>query len=183
VLSKDPQGALEGFQHLLGPRGVVAFSLHVPDDVLMASNVGLAFGDVPISLRVLALLHRQRSLPHSSSASRFIAGAKSDRELSLLGIHQTNRELIAGMGLTGCSWFVCGSAPAAPASPNLWISRRPVESATAGVRRVSGNMRTKYRADVEPVELTARQPSTGNVPCGLNRSFAKGDKQGPAPFG
>jgi hypothetical protein len=67
---------LQGVQQVLGRSRVVALLNGSPDAQVLASYVRSALGDVPISLdQVLAFVYRHRSRPHSSSASRFTAGA------------------------------------------------------------------------------------------------------------
>src|SRR5262249_60294439 len=61
VLLEDPESFLEGLQHLLGPRGVLASLFYFPDEFVVAGDVVLAFGNMPISLgQRLAFVHRSR---------------------------------------------------------------------------------------------------------------------------
>ena len=84
MLLEASKSFLEGLQHLPGPRGVLAFLFYFLDEFVEAGDVGLAFGNMPISLgQVLAFsVHRHRCLPQSSSASRFTAGAAGFFDLS-----------------------------------------------------------------------------------------------------
>src|SRR5262245_44887256 len=65
VLLEDSESFLQACKHPFGPRGVLTSLFYFPDEVVVAGDVVLAFGNMPISLgQMLAFVHRSRPFPN-----------------------------------------------------------------------------------------------------------------------